>query len=68
MPEFVEPTDGTSIAYNVVGSGPALVITGGAFNTRHSPGELVGLLAPRFTVYTGTAAAAGDPRSPHSRL
>ncbi len=60
MPEFAKSTDGTSIAYDVAGSGPALVITGGAFNTRHSPGELVGLLAPHFTVYTWDRRGRGD--------
>jgi pimeloyl-ACP methyl ester carboxylesterase len=60
MPEFAKSGDGTSIAYDVAGSGPALVITGGAFNTRHSPGELVGLLAPHFTVYTWDRRGRGD--------
>ena len=60
MPEFAKSTDGTSIAYDVAGSGPALVLTGGAFNTRHSPGELVGLLAPHFTVYTWDRRGRGD--------
>lgn len=60
MPEFAKSKDGTSIAYDVAGSGPALVLTGGAFNTRHSPGELVGLLAPHFTVYTWDRRGRGD--------
>ncbi len=60
MAEFVKSKDGTSIAYDVAGAGPALVITGGAFNTRHSPGELVGLLAPHFTVYTWDRRGRGD--------
>jgi pimeloyl-ACP methyl ester carboxylesterase len=60
MPEFAKSSDGTSIAYDVAGTGPALVITGGAFNTRHSPGELVGLLAPHFTVYTWDRRGRGD--------
>jgi pimeloyl-ACP methyl ester carboxylesterase len=60
MPEFVKSSDGTSIAYDVAGSGPALVITGGAFNTRHSPGPLIGLLAPNFTVYTWDRRGRGD--------
>jgi pimeloyl-ACP methyl ester carboxylesterase len=60
MPEFTESADGTSIAYDVTGSGPALVITGGAFNTRHSPGELVGFLAPHFTIYTWDRRGRGD--------
>jgi pimeloyl-ACP methyl ester carboxylesterase len=60
MVQFVESKDGTSIAYDREGGGPALVITGGAFNTRHSPGELVGLLAPHFTVYTWDRRGRGD--------
>jgi hypothetical protein len=52
VPEFVKSADGTSIAYDVVGTGPSLVITGGAFNTRKSPGDLIGLLASHLTVYT----------------
>ena len=60
MPEFAVSADGTSIAYDRVGAGPALVITGGAFNTRQSPGPLVGLLAPHFTVYTWDRRGRGD--------
>ena len=60
MPETARSADGTSIAYDIAGSGPALVITGGAFNTRHSPGPLVGLLAPHFTVYTWDRRGRGD--------
>jgi pimeloyl-ACP methyl ester carboxylesterase len=60
MPQFAKSSDGTSIAYDVAGSGPALVITGGAFNTRHSPGDLVGALASRFTVYTWDRRGRGD--------
>jgi pimeloyl-ACP methyl ester carboxylesterase len=60
MAQFTESNDGTSIAYDVAGSGPALVITGGAFNTRQSPGELVGLLSPHFTVYTWDRRGRGD--------
>jgi pimeloyl-ACP methyl ester carboxylesterase len=60
MAEFAKSSDGTSIAYDVAGSGPALVITGGAFNTRHSPGQLVALLAPHFTVYTWDRRGRGD--------
>jgi pimeloyl-ACP methyl ester carboxylesterase len=60
MPEFAKSEDGTSIAYDASGTGPALVITGGAFNTRWSPGPLVGLLAPHFTVYTWDRRGRGD--------
>ncbi|HEY1531237.1 MAG TPA: alpha/beta hydrolase [Galbitalea sp.] len=60
MPEFAKSADGTSIAYDVAGSGRAVVITGGAFNTRQSPGALVGLLATQFTVYTWDRRGRGD--------
>jgi pimeloyl-ACP methyl ester carboxylesterase len=60
MPEFAVSADGTSIAYDRAGSGPPLVITGGAFNTRQSPGPLVGLLAPHFTIYTWDRRGRGD--------
>jgi pimeloyl-ACP methyl ester carboxylesterase len=60
MPEFAISADGTSIAYDKAGSGPALAITGGAFNTRQSPGPLVDLLAPHFTVYTWDRRGRGD--------
>lgn len=60
VPEFVKSADGTSIAYEVAGTGPSLVITGGAFNTRYSPGELIGLLSPHFTVYTWDRRGRGD--------
>ncbi|HEX4057830.1 MAG TPA: alpha/beta hydrolase [Galbitalea sp.] len=60
MPEFAKSADGTTIAYDVAGSGPPLVITGGAFNTRQSPGALVPLLAGHFTVYTWDRRGRGD--------
>ena len=45
--------DGTTIAYDKRGEGPALILVDGAL-TVHSSGsasELTKLLAPRFTVY-----------------
>jgi pimeloyl-ACP methyl ester carboxylesterase len=60
MPEFVKSADGTSIAYDRAGDGPALVITGGAFNVRFSSGPLIGLLASHFTVYTWDRRGRGD--------
>jgi pimeloyl-ACP methyl ester carboxylesterase len=60
MPEFAESADGTPIAYDRVGSGPALVITGGAFNVRQSPGPLIGLLAAKFTVFSWDRRGRGD--------
>ncbi|TFC52921.1 alpha/beta hydrolase [Cryobacterium sp. TMT2-10] len=52
MIQTVQSADGTSIAYEKSGSGPALILVGGAFNTRQSPGPLVPPLAEHFTVYT----------------
>jgi pimeloyl-ACP methyl ester carboxylesterase len=49
----VSSPDGTTIAYDQRGEGPALILVDGAL-TVHSSGsgsELAGLLAPRFTVY-----------------
>ena len=46
-------SDGTTIAYDKRGEGPALILVDGAL-TVHSSGsasELTKLLAPRFTVY-----------------
>ncbi|GAA5065347.1 pimeloyl-ACP methyl ester carboxylesterase [Thermocatellispora tengchongensis] len=58
--EKVTSADGTAIAFERTGTGPALVITGGALNTRHSPGPLVPLLAGHFTVYTYDRRGRGD--------
>jgi pimeloyl-ACP methyl ester carboxylesterase len=44
--------DGTAIAFEQVGSGPAVVLVGGAFMTRGDSAELAGLLAEHFTVIT----------------
>ena len=45
--------DGTTIAFDVQGAGPALILVDGALTTRRSQWrpELVALLAPHFTVY-----------------
>lgn len=54
--------DGTTIAYDVQGSGPALILVDGAMTTRESgskPG-LVRLLAPRLTVYSYDRRGRGD--------
>jgi pimeloyl-ACP methyl ester carboxylesterase len=44
--------DGTTIAYDEQGQGPALILVDGALTVHSSgSGELAGLLAPHFTVY-----------------
>jgi hypothetical protein len=60
LAEKTTSADGTAIAFDRVGEGPPLVIVGGAWNTRHSPGELVGLLARNFTAYTYDRRGRGD--------
>ncbi|MFM9918651.1 alpha/beta fold hydrolase [Lacisediminihabitans sp. H27-G8] len=60
MTQFAASADGTPIAYDRVGEGPALVVVGGAFNTRLSPYPLVTLLAERFTVLSYDRRGRGD--------
>jgi pimeloyl-ACP methyl ester carboxylesterase len=52
MTETVRSRDGTEIAYDRIGAGPALIVIGGAFNTRRSPGILASLLSSHFEVFT----------------
>jgi pimeloyl-ACP methyl ester carboxylesterase len=52
--------DGTAIAYEQSGSGPALVFVLGAFNDRHSFGDLAAVLADDFTVYRYDRRGRGD--------
>jgi pimeloyl-ACP methyl ester carboxylesterase len=55
----VKSADGTIIAYDQVGDGPPMVVSVGAFCTRHTfvpPAEL----AARFTVYTYDRRGRGD--------
>lgn len=52
--------DGTRIAYERTGDGPALVVVGGAWNTRQSASELAEQLAGNFTVYTYDRRGRGD--------
>jgi pimeloyl-ACP methyl ester carboxylesterase len=47
-----ESADGTLIAYERRGEGPALVLVGGALCTSASDAPLAGLLAPHFSVFT----------------
>ena len=58
----VTSKDGTTIACDVQGEGPALILVDGATMTRRgeSKPELVALLAPRFTVYSYDRRGRGD--------
>src|SRR5262252_2881019 len=57
--ETVKSADGTVIAYDRIGAGPALIVSVGAFCTRHTfvaPAEL----RQRFTVITYDRRGRGD--------
>jgi pimeloyl-ACP methyl ester carboxylesterase len=54
--------DGTTIAFDEQGDGPALILVDGAMGTRSSGSKpkLAKLLAPRFTVYSYDRRGRGD--------
>jgi pimeloyl-ACP methyl ester carboxylesterase len=58
----VRSADGTTIAFDRLGSGPAIVLVGGAFSYRAFPKmvELAELLATRFTVINYDRRGRGD--------
>ena len=58
----VTSKDGTKIAYNKLGDGPAVILVDGALCTRSfgSKPELIKLLAPHFTVYSYDRRGRGD--------
>src|SRR5713226_9667103 len=57
---LVQSGDGTEIAYEAHGSGPPLVLIGGALSTRVSHALLAEALAPRFTAITFDRRGRGD--------
>ena len=56
----VTSRDGTVIAYERAGSGPAVILVGGAFCDRSFAGPLAGLLQRDFTVVTYDRRGRGD--------
>ncbi len=58
----VTSKDGTRIAYDERGQGPALILIGGAMSFRNFSGalELAGLLSPHFTVINYDRRGRGD--------
>jgi pimeloyl-ACP methyl ester carboxylesterase len=62
MPMTVTSRDGTSIAHDKVGQGPAVILVAGALCSRSSWSgpELARLLAPRFTVCNYDRRGRGD--------
>jgi hypothetical protein len=64
--DTVKSADGTVIAYDRIGAGPALIVSLGAFCTRHSfvaPPQL----RQRFSVITYDRRAGGQRRHPAVR-
>lgn len=52
--------DGTVIAFDTSGEGPALIVVGGAMSARADVTELAGVLAKDFTVYAYDRRGRGD--------
>ncbi|MEO5780535.1 MAG: alpha/beta fold hydrolase [Arthrobacter oryzae] len=60
MIQSVQSADGTTIAYEQAGTGPVLILVGGALNNRHSAANLVPLLEESFTVVSYDRRGRGD--------
>jgi pimeloyl-ACP methyl ester carboxylesterase len=60
MATEVRSSDGTTIAFDRFGDGPAVVLVSGALGNRMSNAELAALLAPHFTVFNYDRRGRGD--------
>lgn len=58
--DTVTSRDGTPIAFDRSGEGPAMILVTGALSTRAACVPLAALLAPRFTVYAYDRRGRGD--------
>ncbi|WP_246179036.1 alpha/beta fold hydrolase [Actinomadura decatromicini] len=58
--DIVKSADGTRIAYDRTGDGPALIYVGGALNDRGSGAALAALLAPDHAVLAYDRRGRGD--------
>lgn len=56
----VTSKDGTIIAYDTVGQGPAVILVEGAMGNRAASAGLANLLAPAFTVYSYDRRGRGE--------
>jgi pimeloyl-ACP methyl ester carboxylesterase len=56
----VTSKDGTLIAFDRSGDGPAMIMVGGALSERSAGAPLAALLAPHFTVFTYDRRGRGD--------
>jgi len=52
--------DGTAIAFEKAGQGPAIILVGGALSDRSAAAPLASLLAPHFTVFAYDRRGRGD--------
>ena len=52
--------DGTRIAYETIGNGPAVILVGGALSGRSGGAELAKVLSPALTVYSYDRRGRGD--------
>lgn len=60
--QTVTSADGTSIAFEQVGDGPAVILVGGAFNDRSTVAALAATLAPDFTAIAYDRRGRGASR------
>src|SRR5215471_18548220 len=58
--DTIASADGTVIAFDQFGSGPPVIMTVGAFNTRSQTEPLARALAPRFTALNYDRRGRGD--------
>jgi pimeloyl-ACP methyl ester carboxylesterase len=58
--KHVRSGDGTIVAYDRIGDGPAVILIGGALNNRHSGAPLAKLLAPHYSAITYDRRGRGD--------
>src|SRR2546430_9576558 len=66
--QHVTSKDGTIIAYEQSGQGPALVVVGGVLGDHHQQAGLAALLAEHFTVYNIDRRGHGESgvTAPHA--
>ena len=60
MTEHITSRDGSVIAVDSVGQGPAVILVGGAFNDRSTVASVAATLAPRYTVLTYDRRGRGE--------
>jgi len=58
--DAVSSKDGTTIAFDKEGEGPALIFVDGALSTRSGKADLASFLSPHFTVYRYDRRGRGD--------